>query len=188
MKNEIEGFIRESIKCKEDFLGQSENLSSAIEIILECLNNHGKILIFGNGGSAADAQHMAAELSGRYKIDRKGLPAMALTTDTSVLTAVANDYDFSDVFSRQVIALAKEGDVLVGISTSGNSKNVVNALKNGKEIGTKNITLTGNDGGEMKGLSDVNINSDSDNTPRIQECHMIAYHSICEVVEKEMFK
>jgi len=116
------------------------------------------------------------------------LPAMALTTDSSVLTAVANDYDFSDVFSRQVGALAKEGDVLVGISTSGNSKNVINALKKGREIGTKNISLTGNDGGEMKEVSDVNINSSSDNTPRIQECHMTAYHVICEIVEKEMFR
>lgn len=186
MKELIRQRINESIKAKEAFLAEAENIEKAALAILVCLKNNGKILIFGNGGSAADSQHIAGELVGRYKLERKAIPAIALTTDTSILTAWSNDYDFESVFVRQVEALANEGDVLIGISTSGNSKNVILAFEKGKEIGTVNISLTGKDGGKIKPISDININSDSKDTPRIQECHMIAYHTICEIVEKEM--
>ena len=184
----IKNIIKESIKCKEEFIEQSGNIKKAAEKIVECLKNGNKVLIFGNGGSAADAQHIAGELVGRFKLERKGWPAIALTTDTSILTAWSNDYDYESVFERQVEALAKKGDVLIGISTSGNSQNVVRALDMGKDNGTVNISLTGKDGGKIKPISDVNINSDSDNTPRVQECHVLAYHIICELVEKEMVK
>lgn len=185
---DIKNMINESIECKKKFLNQAENIKNAAEKIIECLRNENKVLVFGNGGSAADAQHIAAELVGRYKLERKGLAVIALTTDTSILTAWSNDYDYSGIFERQVEALAKEGDVLIGISTSGNSENVVKALKKGKEIGTVNISLTGKDGGKIKEISDLNINSGSRNTPRVQECHVLAYHIICELVEREMIK
>lgn len=176
--------IEESIETKKNFLSQVENIAAAAAGILYCINHDGKVLVFGNGGSAADSQHIAGELVGRYKLERKALPAIALTTDTSILTAWSNDYDFETVFKRQVEALAKKDDILLGISTSGNSVNVVRAFEYGRQIGTKNISLTGNDGGRIKLLSDININCYSTDTPRIQECHMVAYHTICELVEK----
>jgi len=185
---EIKSVIKESIRCKNDFLSEAQNIQKVSEKIIECFKKGNKVLIFGNGGSAADAQHIAGELVGRFKLERKALPAIALTTDTSILTAWSNDYDFSSVFERQVEALAKTGDILFGISTSGNSKNVIKALEKGKEIGTINLSLTGGDGGKIKKASDININSVSKNTPRIQECHMLAYHIICELVEKGMEK
>ncbi len=180
--------INESIEAKKNFHSQIDNIKKVSSKIIQCFKNGNKVLIFGNGGSAADAQHIAGELVGRYKLERKGLPAIALTTDTSVITAWANDYSYDTLFERQVEALAKKDDVLIGISTSGNSKNVIKALKKGKEIGTINISLTGNNGGEVKKLSDLNINSDSKNTPRIQECHLLSYHIICELVEEGMMK
>jgi len=183
---EIKNLIRESIEAKNNFLNQAGNIQKAANEIIKCLKNWNKVLLFGNGGSAADAQHIAGEFIGRFKLERKALPAIALTTDTSVLTAWPNDYEFSTVFARQVEALANKGDVLIGITTSGNSVNVIKAFEKGKEIGTVNISLTGNDGGKVKPLSDININSESKNTPRIQECHMVAYHIICELVEREM--
>ncbi|OGJ20188.1 phosphoheptose isomerase [Candidatus Pacearchaeota archaeon RBG_13_36_9] len=176
--------MNESISCKNYFLKEAENIKKVSEEIIKCFNNGNKILIFGNGGSAADAQHIAGELIGRFKLERRALPAIALTTDTSVITAWSNDYDFSEVFERQVEALAKKGDVLIGISTSGNSQNVLKALKKGKEIGTINVSLTGGNGGKIKLASDININSPSQNTPRIQECHVLAYHIFCELAEK----
>jgi len=187
-EKEIEKIIKENISCKNEFLSQIGNIKKVSEKIIECFKKGNKVLIFGNGGSAADAQHIAGELVGRFKLERKALPAIALTTDTSILTAWSNDYDFSSVFERQVEALAKKGDVLIGLSTSGNSKNVVKALEKGKEIGTINISLTGGDGGKIKQAGDININVNSKITPRIQECHMLAYHIICELVEKGMEK
>tara|TARA_Y100000310_G_C20495098_1_gene721140 strand:- start:49 stop:609 length:561 start_codon:yes stop_codon:yes gene_type:complete len=183
---EVQNIIQESIKAKNDFVSQSENILRVSNKIIECFKSEGKLLIFGNGGSAADAQHIAAEFTGRFMLERQGLPAIALTTDSSVLTSISNDYDYSKVFERQVESLAKEGDVLLGISTSGNSENVVKAFEKGKEIGTVNISLTGKDGGKIKEISDLNVHSSSDNTARIQECHLLAYHIICEIVEKEM--
>ncbi len=184
----IKDMIKESIECKEDFLKESANIKEAAKKIVECFKNKNKVLICGNGGSAADAQHIAGELVGRYKLERKGLPAIALTTDTSIMTAWSNDYSYETVFERQVEALATKGDILIGLSTSGNSGNIIKAFEKGKEIGTINISLTGKEGGKIKPLSDININVDSDNTPRIQECHMLAYHIICELVEKEIIQ
>lgn len=182
----IEKRIRESISAKEEFLEQAQNINEVADQIISCFKNKNKVLVFGNGGSAADAQHIAGELVGRYKLERKALPAIALTTDTSILTAWSNDYDFESVFARQVEALANPDDILLGISTSGNSLNVIRAFEKGKEIGTINISLTGKGGGKIKSISDFNINSSSNDTPRIQECHLVAYHTICELVEKEM--
>jgi D-sedoheptulose 7-phosphate isomerase len=188
MIDEIKLMMQESMKAKQDFVSEAENIEKVVEKIVECFEKGNKILIFGNGGSAADAQHIAGEIVGRFKLERKGLPAIALTTDTSVLTAWTNDYEYDSVFSRQVEALAKSGDVLLGISTSGNSENVTKAFEKGKEIETFNISLTGKQGGKLKEISDLNINSSSEDTPRIQECHVLAYHIICELVEKKMFK
>ncbi len=188
MKHEIENIMEESIEVKKEFINEIENIEKVVNIIVNCYKKGNKILIFGNGGSAADAQHIAGELVGRFKKERRGLPAIALTTDTSVLTAWSNDYDYSTVFERQVEVLAKKDDILLGISTSGNSENVIKAFEKGKQIGTLNISMTGKDGGELKNISDLNINSNSNNTPRIQECHVLAYHIICELVEKNLFE
>ncbi|MEK6916960.1 MAG: D-sedoheptulose 7-phosphate isomerase [Nanoarchaeota archaeon] len=180
--------IEESINLKLELVNQAENIKKASDLIIAGFKKGNKVLVFGNGGSAADAQHIAAELVGRFKLERKGLPAIALTTDTSILTSISNDYSYDSVFERQVEALAKKSDVMIGISTSGNSKNVINAFKKGKEIGTTNISFTGRNGGELKKQSDININILSDSTARIQECHMVAYHIICEIVEESMAK
>jgi len=150
---------------------------------METIKAGKKILIFGNGGSAADAQHIAAELVGRYKTERRGLPAIALSTDTSALTAIGNDYGYDRVFDRQVEALANEGDLLIGISTSGNSANVNNALKRGKDLGCKTIGFSGKGGGEMNGLCDLNIVVPSDDTPRIQEMHIMIGHILCQGID-----
>jgi len=156
----------------------------AAEICIDCLKKGNKILLFGNGGSAADAQHIAAEIVGRYKTERKGLPAIALTTDTSVLTAISNDYGYSHVFNRQIEALAIEGDVLIGISTGGSSTNVVSALKIAQNLGCKAIGFSGKDGGEFNNYCDVNIVVPSEDTPRIQEMHLIIGHTICHLIDR----
>lgn len=156
---------------------------SAAMISVETLKNGNKILLFGNGGSAGDAQHIAAELTGRYKTERKGLPAIALTTDTSALTAIGNDYGYDMVFSRQVEALASPNDLLIGISTSGNSENVIKAFKTGRETGCKTIGLSGKNGGKMNGMCDLNVIIPSDNTPRIQEMHIMIGHIICQAID-----
>ncbi len=158
-------------------------LKDASTLIVEVLKNGNKILICGNGGSAADAQHFAAELTGRYKTERKGLPGIALTTDTSALTAIGNDYGYDRVFDRQTEALANKGDLLIGISTSGNSKNVISALNLAKEIGCSTIGLTGRDGGAMNEICDINLVVPSDNTPRIQEMHILFIHTMCQIVD-----
>lgn len=163
-----------------------EKLQSASALAVETLKNGNKILLCGNGGSAADAQHIAAELTGRYKTERRGLPGIALTTDTSALTAIANDYGYDRVFDRQVESLAKKGDLLIGISTSGNSKNIINALKVAKELGCKTLGLTGRDGGAMNELCDINLVVPSNNTPRIQEMHILFGHTICQIIDNEL--
>ena len=155
----------------------------AAEICIDSLKNGGKILIFGNGGSAADAQHIAAEIVGRYKIERKGLPAIALTTDTSALTAIGNDFGYLHVFERQVEALANQGDVLIGISTSGTSPNVISALKLAKKLGCKSIGFSGRDGGDLNPLCDVNLVVPVKDTPRIQEMHIFIGHTICHLID-----
>ncbi len=160
-----------------------EPLEEASSIVIDALKDGKKVILFGNGGSAADAQHIAAELTGRYKTERRGLPGLALTTDTSALTAIGNDYGYDRVFDRQVESLAQSGDVLIGISTSGNSKNVINAFHLGQEIGCKIIGFTGRDGGAMDAYCDVNLIVPSDNTPRIQEMHILFGHTICQLID-----
>ena len=141
------------------------------------------MLIFGNGGSAADSQHMAAELVGRFEAERKALPCIALTTDSSILTAISNDYNFEDIFARQIEALGNAGDTVVAISTSGSSKNVIKGVKAAKAKGAKVITLTGKDGGELLNMADIAINVDAENTARVQEVHITIIHAICRLVE-----
>ena len=164
----------------------TEKLEIASKLAIETLKNGNKILLCGNGGSAADAQHIAAELTGRYKTERKGLPGIALTTDTSALTAIGNDYGYDRVFDRQVEALANKGDLLIGISTSGNSTNVINALKVAREMGCKTLGLTGRDGGAMNELCDINLVVPSNDTPRIQEMHILFEHTICQIIDNEL--
>ena len=159
---------------------------TACILITDTLAHGNKVLLCGNGGSAADAQHIAAELTGRYKSDRRGLPAIALTTDTSALSAIANDFGYKKVFQRQVEALANEGDLLIGISTSGNSKNVNRALQSAKDLGCRTIGLSGNDGGGMSKLCDVNIIVPSSDTPRIQEMHILIGHIMCQAVDDSL--
>ena len=189
MKKRIENFIKESIRAKEEVLrAETGNIEKAAEAIIGSLKKGGKLLIFGNGGSAADSQHIAAELVGRFKMERKALPAIALTTNTSNLTALANDYGYDVVFSRQVEALGRKGDVALGISTSGNSKNVIEAFRMARELGMKTIALAGGDGGKMKGEADISIVISMKETPRIQESHIMIGHILCELIEDGMFK
>jgi D-sedoheptulose 7-phosphate isomerase len=161
----------------------SEKIDNTISLIISSLENKNKILIFGNGGSAADAQHMAAEFVSRYLIERLSLPAIALTTDTSILTSIGNDYDFNKIFSRQCESLVKSGDVIIAISTSGKSKNVILGIEEAKKHGAKIISLTGNDGGILNEKSDICLEIPSSETPRIQEGHRIIIHIICQLVE-----
>ncbi|KAA6226737.1 MULTISPECIES: D-sedoheptulose 7-phosphate isomerase [unclassified Campylobacter] len=161
----------------------SGEISRAGGLLVETLKMGGKILICGNGGSAADAQHFAAELSGRYKKERMALSAISLSTDTSALTAIGNDYGYEFVFSRQVLALAKKGDVLIGISTSGKSPNVLNALDEAKKIGLLCLGLSGKGGGFMNEKCDINLVVSSDDTARIQEMHILIIHSLCQIID-----
>jgi len=162
---------------------QVSDIGAAIELVIQAIRSGNKVLLFGNGGSAADAQHIAAEFTGRFVKDRKGLPAIALTTDTSAITSIANDYSFDKIFERQVEALSQPGDLLIGISTSGNSLNVVNGLKAGKLKQCKLIGFSGNGGGLMKPLCDVNIIIDSAVTARIQEMHILVGHILCSAID-----
>lgn len=186
----IRDVIKESISVKENILNDDiliANVEKAVRIIVDCYRNGGKVLFCGNGGSAADAQHLAAELSGRFYYDRPALEAEALHVNTSYLTAVGNDYGFDLVFSRILTASGKKGDVLVGLSTSGNSANVIEAQKVAREKGMSVISFTGKGGGKMKDLTDVLLNVPSELTPRIQECHITIGHIICQMVEEELF-
>ncbi len=162
-----------------------ESIESAAQICINALKNGNKILIFGNGGSAADAQHIAAELVGRYKMERRGLPAIALTTDSSALTCISNDYGYEQVFNRQVEALANKGDVAIGISTGGTSPNVICALETAQRMGCKTIGFSGRGGGEMNTLCDTNLVIPDDDTPRIQEMHILIGHTICQLIDNE---
>jgi D-sedoheptulose 7-phosphate isomerase len=163
-------------------------LIAEMGILLTAALNHGnKLLVMGNGGSAADSQHFAAEIVGRFKLERRALPAIALSTDTSILTAIGNDYGFDAVFSRQVEALAAPGDIVVGISTSGNSPNVLKALNMAKARGCRTIGLLGKDGGSIKAACDLALVVPTEDTPRIQEGHITIIHIVCDLVEKAMF-
>jgi len=183
MKKLIKERIKESMEVKERFgEAEIENIEKAAKAIIASLKAGGKVLVFGNGGSAADSQHIAAELVGRFKKERKPFAAIALTTNTSALTAIANDYGYEAAFSRQVEALGRPGDVAIGISTSGNSPNVIEAVKKAKALGLKTIGLSG-DGGKLKAVCDISIAIPSKDTPRIQESHIMIGHIICELVE-----
>ncbi|EGK7514908.1 D-sedoheptulose 7-phosphate isomerase [Campylobacter lari] len=185
MINKIEKEFIQHQKTLEQSLSLKEQIAMVAQELKVCLKSGGKILICGNGGSAADSQHFAAELSGRYKKERKALAAIALSTDTSALSAIGNDYGFEFVFSRQVEALASNKDVLIGISTSGKSPNVIKAFEKAKEIGIKCIGLSGKGGGAMNALCEHNIVIPSDDTARIQEMHILIIHCLCDLIEEE---
>lgn len=190
MSNQIKKIIGESISVKNDLFKNEQLISKLDElsnIIVDAFRSGNKVLFCGNGGSAADAQHLAAEFSGRFYNDRVALPAEALHVNTSYLTAVANDYSFDVVYARLVKGIGKKGDVLVGLSTSGNSKNIVEAFKTAKEKEMITVGFTGESGGVMKELSDYLFNVPSINTPRIQESHIMLGHIICELVEQRYF-
>lgn len=187
MKDQILKIFTESAEVKMDFARENTDIIlSVIELVIDTFKAGKKLLLFGNGGSAADAQHLAGEFINRFLVDRKGLPAIALTTDTSVLTCIGNDYNFSDIFSRQIEALGQVGDIAIGISTSGNSQNVVLALQKAKAMGLKTIGLTGNKGGKIAREVDYLLNVSSSSTPRIQETHITVGHIICQLVEQEL--
>lgn len=186
----IENIIKDSIKVKEDILADVDflkRIEKAAELCINSLQNGGKIHLCGNGGSAADAQHIAAELSGRFYYDRKPLNAEALHVNTSFLTAVANDYSYDAIYSRMIEASAKQGDVLIAISTSGNSSNILKAIETAKEKNMMVIGMTGESGGKMFDRCDVLLNVPSTCTPRIQESHIMIGHIICEIVESTIF-
>ncbi|MCG3118588.1 MAG: Phosphoheptose isomerase [bacterium] len=178
--------LEESIEAKKRVIEKSVPiLESITEALINALKNGSKILLFGNGGSAADSQHIAAELVSRFRRERKGLPAIALTTDTSILTAIGNDYTFDHVFARQIEALGEPGDVAIGISTSGNSPNVIKALKTAKQMEMVTIGLTGESGGQLKDCVDFCFHAPTASTPHIQEVHITVAHAICDIVEHE---
>ena len=182
IKEEFSEHLKVSKKTMESI---GKPIEIAAKLCIDSLKNGNKILIFGNGGSAADAQHIAAELVGRYKTERKGLSAIALTTDTSAITAIANDYGYLHVFDRQVEALANKGDVVIGISTGGGSANVISALRLANDLGCKTIGFSGRDGGEFNSVCDVNLKAIAEDTPRIQEMHILFGHIICHLIELE---
>jgi len=186
MIKEIEDSILESSKIIQESTKLSEHIQSSINLILDCLNRGNKIIIFGNGGSAADAQHIASEFIGRFKLERKSIPAISLSTDSSILTSIGNDYSFDQIFSRQCEGLVKSGDISIGISTSGNSNNVKFGLKTSKEKGALTIALLGGDGGNIKNDVDISLIVNSKDTAKIQEVHRVIYHIICNIVESKM--
>ena len=178
--------LNESSKTIDDISNLSNEIDKTVNLIINALTKNKKIIIFGNGGSAADAQHIAAEFLGRYKIKRKSIPAIALTSNSSTTTAIANDYDFSDVFSRQCESLVSKDDIVIGISTSGNSENVIKGLKTSKKNGGLTIGLLGNNGGKIKNIVDISLVVNATSVPRIQEAHRVIYHIICEIIEEEL--
>ena len=182
----IEETLEQSSKIIADLHDLSDEIDKTANLIITAINKNRKIIIIGNGGSAADAQHIAAEFLGRYKLKRKSIPAIALTSHSSTTTAIANDYDFSDVFSRQCESLVSKGDVVIGISTSGNSENVVKGLRTSKKNGGLTIGLLGNKGGKIKNIVDISLIVKATSIPRIQEAHRVIYHIICEIVEEEV--
>ncbi len=190
MRNYLQQEISASIETKRKLLDDAhilEQIAKAAEACVEAYRRGNKTILAGNGGSAADAQHIAAELVGRYGFDRPSLPSLALTTDTSNLTAIGNDYGYDKVFSRQLEGMGVAGDIFFGISTSGNSANVLNAFESAKAKGITTVALVGRDGGKMAQMADIAIVVPSDATPRIQESHILIGHIICDVIEKELF-
>lgn len=188
MQELIKSIFQESIRVKEETLKLNlDSIIKAADEIIKTFKNDGKILLMGNGGSAADSQHIAAELIGRFQKERRSLPAIALTTDSSILTSLGNDYSFDVIFARQIEGLGRYGDVIFAISTSGNSKNVIEGIKKAKAMGIKTISLTGGTGGKLAEMCDINLIVPSSKTARIQESHICLYHTICELVENHFF-
>lgn len=183
-ENDILNIFEKSARVINESKASIKEINSAVNMIIKTIEKGKKIVIFGNGGSAADAQHMAAEFVGRYLIERDSLPAIALTTDTSVLTGIGNDYGFEKVFARQCDALVNNGDLVIAISTSGKSPNIIEGIKTSKNKNAKIILLTGKNNNKLKHLTDITIRIPSNETPRIQESHRIIIHIICEFVEK----
>lgn len=191
MSELIKKRLEESSKVKIDMINDNKIIKVIEEIaniIIDCYKKGNKVVIFGNGGSAADAQHIAAELVGKFKLERKALCAIALNTNTSIITAIANDYEFGKIFERQIEGIVNKGDVVIGISTSGNSENVIKGLLKAKEKDAIAIAFTGKSGGKIKNIANIVLQVPSDDTPRIQEAHITAGHIICEIVEKELAK
>ena len=185
-EKQIKNRFEESHKIIKKSQSLTLKIDKSVNMILDSLRVGGKIIIFGNGGSAADAQHMSAEFIGRYLLERKSIPSIALTTDSSILTSISNDYKFEEVFSRQCEALVNQNDIIIAISTSGNSPNIIRGIKTCMKNGAKVIALTGKDGGKLKNLCNILLNIPSNETPRIQEGHRTVIHIICELVEKEI--
>ena len=182
--------VAASAETKQKILNDETFIAKIAEVAQACLDvyhNNKKTMLAGNGGSAADAQHIAAELVGRYGFDRPSIPSLALTTDSSNLTAIGNDYGYDRVFSRQVEGMGQEGDLFIGISTSGNSQNIINAFESAKAKGITTVALTGRDGGKMAQMADYALIVPSNATPRIQESHILIGHILCDIIEKELF-
>jgi len=187
MKKTVEQIFAESIEVKQGTLKKNlPQIIAAAEAVITAFKAGHKLFFCGNGGSAADSQHIAAEFVGRFQKERKAWPAIALTTDSSALTALGNDYSFDIVFSRQLQALGQKGDVLIAISTSGNSKNILEAVKQAKSLGITSVGVTGGNGGQLAGLCDIAIVAASSKTARIQESHLVIFHTICELVENTL--
>jgi len=187
MRERIKDILLESIQVKEGILrNQINQIAQIAQLMIDCLKKDGKVIVFGNGGSASDSQHIAAELVGRFKKDRSALAGIALTTNTAVLTSLANDYGYDVIFSRQVEALGKKNDVVLGISTSGKAKNVTLGIKQAKKMGIKTVALSGGDGGDIVKIADVSLVVSSKITARIQEAHITIAHIICEIIEQEL--
>jgi D-sedoheptulose 7-phosphate isomerase len=184
--NQIIQIFEQSVDTIKKSTSLTSDINNAINLITDSIKNGNKLIIFGNGGSAADAQHIAAELIGRFKLERNSFPAIALTTDTSILTSLGNDYSYDIIFSRQCESLVVKKDIVMGISTSGNSKNVELGMITSQKIGAKTIGLLGNNGGIIKSVSDIAIIVNSDDTANIQESHRVIYHIICNLVEKQL--
>jgi D-sedoheptulose 7-phosphate isomerase len=188
MESEIISILSESIAMKEKLKEQAPLIEKVSKEIIDAYNKNCKVVLFGNGGSAADAQHIAAEFVGKFYKNRKSLPALAFHTNTSVVTATANDFGYDTIFERQVSSFVKEGDVVIGISTSGNSQNVVKGLERAKELGAITVGLTGQKENKMEKIADYCIKVPSNDTPRVQEGHITIGHIICYLVEKELFE
>ncbi len=185
VRERVEGSLRAKRRLLED--GRPETVARIADMLVECFRGGGQLLVFGNGGSAADAQHIAAEFVGRYLRDRPGLPALALPTNSSATTAISNDYGFAEVFARQVEAFGRPGDVALGISTSGDSENVVRALEVARREGLGTVALTGAAGNRMEAVAELCVAVPEAETPHVQECHILLGHIVCEIVERELF-
>ncbi|OGS43363.1 MAG: phosphoheptose isomerase [Elusimicrobia bacterium RIFOXYD2_FULL_34_15] len=187
MKQKILDILNESISVKEKSKSLADVIEKISQEVVKCYKNNKKVVLLGNGGSAADAQHIATEFVSRFEKERKALPAMALNTNTSSLTAIGNDYSFDKVFSRQIEAFVQKGDVVIAISTSGNSKNVIDAVEQAKKQGAVTVGFAGESGGKLKDVCDIIFRVPSKNTARIQEVHITVGHIICKLVEDELF-